>query len=175
MSALHQDYLVYLKNHEIEKLSKIKCLLWLLTRTTFSIVLFYRLSHHRSKLIRFLSIPIYKIMRILSGVQIPRGTIIGKGLFLPHFGMIVLNRKAKYGDFLTIYHGVTVGAKGEASNDMRTPTIGNSVRLSTGSIVLGNVSIGDNVTIGAGAVVVRDISSNSVVVGNPAKPIMIKD
>lgn len=31
------------------------------------------------------------------------------------------------------------------------------------------VSIGDNVTIGAGSVVVKDIPSNSVAVGNPAR------
>ena len=31
------------------------------------------------------------------------------------------------------------------------------------------MTIGDNVTIGAGSVVVKDIPSNSVAVGNPAR------
>ena len=53
--------------------------------------------------------------------------------------------------------------------DFGVPTIGNNVRIATGAIVLGSVSIGDGVLIGAGAVVVKDISSNSIVVGNPAK------
>jgi serine O-acetyltransferase len=172
VSTLHHDYLVYIDQHEIEGFSKTRKFLWLLLKTTFPIVLFYRLSHHKITLVKYLSIPIYKIIRILSGVQIPRGTVIGKGLFLPHFGTIVLNKKAVYGDFLTVYHGVTVGAKGGASDDLNNPTIGNNVRLSTGSIILGDVSVGDNVTIGAGSVVVKSIPSNSIAVGNPAKTIM---
>lgn len=174
MEELHHDYLVYVDEHELESFSKVKRLIWLLFRTTFIIVLFYRLSNHKIKIIKYSAIPFYKFIRILSGVQIPRDTIIGKGLFLPHFGTIVLNRKALYGDFLTIYHGVTVGAKGGASQDSKSPVIGNMVRLSTGSILLGDISIGDNVTVGAGSVVVKSIPSETVVVGNPAKKIASK-
>lgn len=169
MIELQQDYLVYIAEHEIEAYSKTRRLIWLLFRTTFPIVLFYRLSNHRIKAIKYISIPIYKLIRILTGVQIPRSAKIGKGLFLPHFGTIVLNKKAIYGEFLTIYQGVTVGAKGEASEDSKNPTIGNKVRLSSGAIVLGNIHLGDNVTVGAGSVVVKNVSSNSVVVGNPAR------
>lgn len=170
MSALYQDYLIYVEQHELAVYSRIKRLLSLLLKTTFIIVLFYRLSNSDNRLIRWLSIPVYKMIRIFSGVQIPRRTKIGKGLFLPHYGLIVLNHKAIYGDFLTIYHGVTVGAKGGGNKqDFGVPTIGNNVRIATGAIVLGSVSIGDGVLIGAGAVVVKDIPSNSIVVGNPAK------
>ena len=112
MSLLHQDYLVYIDEHELKDFSKLKRWLWLITRTTFPIILCFRLAHHKSKLVKCFFIPLYKLTRIISGVQIPRGTVIGKGLFLPHFGTIVLNKKAVFGDFLTIYHGVTVGAKG---------------------------------------------------------------
>ncbi|PCJ14581.1 MAG: serine O-acetyltransferase [Gammaproteobacteria bacterium] len=172
MSELYQDYLVYIDEHELECYSKFKRIAWLLLRTTFPIVLFYRLSSHEFRLIKYMAIPVYKIIRIISGVQIHRSAVIGKGLFLPHFGTIVLNRKATYGDFLTIYHGVTVGAKGNASNDLRCPVIGDNVRLSTGSIILGDVSIGDNVTVGAGAVVVKNVPSGTIVVGNPAKALV---
>ena len=41
--------------------------------------------------------------------------------------------------------------------------IGNNVNIYP------NVNVGDNVKIGAGTVVVKDVPSNSVVVGNPAK------
>jgi maltose O-acetyltransferase len=37
--------------------------------------------------------------------------------------------------------------------------------------ILPGVTIGDNVTIGAGSVVVKDIPSNVVAVGNPARVI----
>lgn len=35
--------------------------------------------------------------------------------------------------------------------------------------IIGEIKIGDNVIIGAGTVVVKDVPSNVVVVGNPAR------
>lgn len=50
-------------------------------------------------------------------------------------------------------------------------TIGNNVWIGGSVTILPGVTIGDNVTIGAGSVVVKDIPSNSIAVGNPAKVI----
>jgi acetyltransferase-like isoleucine patch superfamily enzyme len=50
-------------------------------------------------------------------------------------------------------------------------TVGSNVYIGFGSIVLPGVTIGDNVVIGAGSVVTRDIPSNSVAVGVPARVI----
>ena len=47
--------------------------------------------------------------------------------------------------------------------------IGNNVFIGADSIVLCNTRIGDNVIIGAGSVVTRNIPSNSVYAGNPAR------
>ncbi|MBR4888527.1 MAG: acyltransferase, partial [Clostridia bacterium] len=47
--------------------------------------------------------------------------------------------------------------------------IGNNVFIGADSIVLCNTRIGDNVIIGVGSVVTKDIPSNSVYAGNPAK------
>lgn len=49
--------------------------------------------------------------------------------------------------------------------------IGNSCLIGTGAVILENRTIGDNVTIGGGAVVTRDIPSDTVVAGVPAKPL----
>lgn len=49
--------------------------------------------------------------------------------------------------------------------------IGNQVFIGASTIVLPGVSIGDRVIIGAGSVVTKDIPSNSVAVGNPARVI----
>lgn len=49
--------------------------------------------------------------------------------------------------------------------------IGNNVHIGTNSIIMPNVSIGDNCIIGCGAIVTKDIPSNSVAVGVPAKVI----
>jgi maltose O-acetyltransferase len=48
-------------------------------------------------------------------------------------------------------------------------TIGDSVWIGGRAVINPGVTIGDNVVIGAGSVVVKDIPSNVVVAGNPAK------
>lgn len=50
-------------------------------------------------------------------------------------------------------------------------SIGNSVWIGGSVTILPGVTIGDNVVIGAGSVVTKDIPSNVVAVGNPAKVI----
>ena len=47
--------------------------------------------------------------------------------------------------------------------------IGNNVFVGASTTILLGVTIGDNVIIGAGSIVSKDIPSNSVAVGNPAK------
>lgn len=47
--------------------------------------------------------------------------------------------------------------------------IGNNVFIGAESVVLPNVNIGNNVVIGANSTVTKDIPSNSVYAGNPAK------
>ena len=47
--------------------------------------------------------------------------------------------------------------------------IGNKVFLGANAVIMPGVTIGDNVIIGAGAVVTKDIPSNMVAVGNPAR------
>lgn len=50
-------------------------------------------------------------------------------------------------------------------------SIGDSVLIGTGSIVLKGVSIGEHSIIGAGSVVCKDIPANCIAAGNPAKVI----
>lgn len=47
--------------------------------------------------------------------------------------------------------------------------IGNNVFIGTSTIIMPGVTIGNDVIIGAGSVVTKDISDNSVYIGNPAK------
>ena len=49
--------------------------------------------------------------------------------------------------------------------------IGNNVNIGWNVMIMPNVVIGDNVIIGAGAIVTKDIPSNSVAVGVPARVI----
>ena len=54
-------------------------------------------------------------------------------------------------------------------------SIGNNVHIGTNAIIMPGVTIGDNVIIGCMAVVTRDIPSNSVAVGIPARVIETVD
>lgn len=47
--------------------------------------------------------------------------------------------------------------------------IGDNVWIGGGAIICPGVTIGNNVTVGAGAVVTKDVPSNVVVAGNPAR------
>lgn len=50
-------------------------------------------------------------------------------------------------------------------------SIGNNVLIGTRAVILPGVKIGNNVVIGAGSVVTKNIPSNSIVAGIPAKVI----
>lgn len=50
-------------------------------------------------------------------------------------------------------------------------SIGNNVRFGVNCIVLKNVSIGDNCFIAAGSIITKDVPSNSIVAGVPARVI----
>src|SRR5580704_6716192 len=41
--------------------------------------------------------------------------------------------------------------------------------IGSGSTILANVTVGENAIVGAGSVVTKDVPSNAIVVGNPAK------
>ena len=49
--------------------------------------------------------------------------------------------------------------------------IGSNVFIGHGTVLLPGITIGDNVVVGAGSIVTRDIPSNSIAVGNPARVI----
>jgi len=52
-----------------------------------------------------------------------------------------------------------------------TINIGSNVHIGINSIIMPGVTIGDNCVIGCGAIVTKDIPSNSVAVGSPARVI----
>lgn len=54
-------------------------------------------------------------------------------------------------------------------------SIGNDCWIGGSAILSPGVTIGDRCIVGAGAVVTKDIPADTIVVGNPAKPIVRKD
>ncbi|CDO89582.1 serine acetyltransferase [Mycobacterium triplex] len=106
--------------------------------------------------------------RILTGVEIHPGAVLGSGLFIDHATGIVIGETAEVGDDVTIYHGVTLGGTG-VDTGKRHPTIGDRVIIGAGAKVLGPIKIGADSRIGANAVVVKEVPTSSVVVGVPGQ------
>lgn len=102
------------------------------------------------------------------GIDIHETTRIGPGLFIGHFGGIIVNSAAVLGKNCNLSQGVTIGTanRGERAGD---PTIGDNVYIGPGAKVVGAVRVGNNVAIGANCVVTKDLPDNAVAVGVPAR------
>lgn len=70
------------------------------------------------------------------------------------------------GNYCRVNGGVVVGNKDSQDN---ISTIGNNVRLSIGSKVIGKVTIGDNAIVAPNSVVIKDVPENTIVSGVPAQ------
>lgn len=106
------------------------------------------------------------------GISIPYNTCIQKGLYIGHFGGIIVSPKCRIGINCNLNHGVTIGET-FGGKYPGVPVIGDSVYIGPHSLIIGGIAIGDNAAIGAGSVVTRPVAAHCVVAGNPAK--MISD
>jgi serine O-acetyltransferase len=109
---------------------------------------------------------LFKVVQIVTGIELPCEVEVGNHFVIDHFGGIVISGYAKFGDNCRIRNGVVVGLKN--IDDPCAPTIGNNVDIGAGAKLLGNIKIGNNVVIGANAVVLTDVPDNSIAVGVPA-------
>lgn len=102
-----------------------------------------------------------------SGIQLPTNAKIDKGLFIAHFGPIIVNPDAVIGKNVNISPGVIIG-KTNRGEKKGVPVIGNNVWIGANAVVVGKITIGDDVLIAPNAYVNTDIPAHSVVMGNPA-------
>ena len=111
---------------------------------------------------------LYKLVQILTGIELPCEAEVGRGFVIDHFGGIVISGYARFGERCRIRNGVVVGLA--HAEDPCAPHIGNDVDIGAGAKLLGRIRIGDRVLIGANAVVVTDIPDDHIAVGVPARP-----
>lgn len=106
--------------------------------------------------------------RFKYGLDISPVTRIGHGLYIGHFGGVVISPYAVLGANINIAQGVTIGAtsRGEKKG---APTLEDRVWVGANAIIVGKVTIGREALIGPGAYVNFDVPSRAVVLGNPGK------
>lgn len=112
------------------------------------LALYYKVKHSR--------------MSAKLGIDI-QPNCFGKGLGLYHYGSIIVNSNARFGDYCVIQSGTNIsdGVVG-----------GDQVYIAAGAKIVRNISIADHVIIAANAAVVKDINEDGITVGGvPAKKI----
>ena len=137
----------------------------------FHALVLHRFSHRLWRLgltlpARFLS----QLGRLLTGVEIPPGARIGRGVFIDHGMGVVIGETAVIGNQCLLYQGVTLGGTGK-QHGKRHPTLHDNVVVGAGAKVLGAITVGSNTRIGAGSVLLRDVGPDSTVVGIPGRVI----
>lgn len=142
----------------------------------FRYTVFFRLAGYlrSNPLTRF---GVYHMVKLLHrhysfryGVHIDISTEIGGGLYLPHVGAIVVNRRCVIGRNCNLSHQVTLGVTNRG-NRKGCPVVGDSVYIGPGAKIIGGITVGDHVAIGANSVVTRNIEAGAVVVGIPGRVI----
>ena len=95
---------------------------------------------------------IYPGAVITSDVRISKGCLINSGVTIGH--------DVSIGEFCNINPGANLAG---------TITIGANTTIGIGAVIKEKINIGANVIIGAGSVVVKDIPSNAIAFGVPAR------
>lgn len=118
-----------------------------------------------SKVQHLIYFVLYSLVRLATGIDIPRSADIGPRLMIHHFGGVIIHPRAKLGSDCVLRHGVTIGERREGGG---TPVIGDRVVFGAYAQVLGAVHVGDGARLGSLSVVLRDVPAGATAVGIPA-------
>jgi len=138
---------------------------------------FYPLVRARSPAVRrishFFSVFAVKAIEVVAGISLSPEAEVGGGLYIGHFGHVVVNPRARIGRNCNLSPGVVIGSggRGESGGESRegVPTLADRVYVGPGAVIFGPVQIGEDAAIGANAVVTKSVPARAVVAGAPAR------
>ncbi|EAN92819.1 putative serine acetyltransferase [Trypanosoma cruzi] len=107
-----------------------------------------------------------------TGIDIHPATSIGHHFFIDHGTGIVIGSTAIIGNYVSIYHGVTLGTRSfpvvaktgeKVRNLARHPIIEDRVTIYANAMVLGRIRIGKDSVIGSHCLVLKDLPPKSMI------------
>ena len=129
----------------------------------------YRIGHA----LETMSVPliprmITEIAHSETGIDIHPGAKIGHSFAIDHGTGVVIGATAILGNHVTLYQGVTLGAKNFPQEEdgslvkgiARHPILGDNVVVYANATILGRITIGNNTTIGGNLWITHDVPAN---------------
>ena len=143
----------------------------IITYPGFLAITFYRVAHIIDELgVKFVPRIITEAAHSKTGVDIHPSAKIGVPFFIDHGTGIVIGETSEIGNYVKMYHGVTLGAlslKGgsKLKGTKRHPTIKDYVTIYSGASILGGETIiEERVTIGSNVFIVNSVIKDTTVV-----------
>jgi len=108
-----------------------------------------------------------------TGIDIHPGARIGSHFFIDHGTGVVIGETCTIGNYVKLYHGVTLGARSFQKDESghivkgtkRHPNVEDNVTIYPNSTILGGETvIGENSTIGANVFLMHSVPPNSLVI-----------
>jgi serine O-acetyltransferase len=95
--------------------------------------------------------------------------VFGPGLYIPHYGTIVVNGNTRVGANCVLHTSTCIAGA-------EPKVIGDNAYISSGVIILGSITIANNTTISANSLVNKSFSDSNVLIGGtPAKILKQRD
>lgn len=138
-------------------------------------MLHYRLAHEMVRLdIPLLPRILTELAHSLTGIDINPGATIGEYFAIDHGTGVVIGETCVIGNHVTLYQGVTLGAKnftldpdGRPVNLPRHPILEDNVTVYANSTILGRVTIGHDTIIGGNVWLTESVEPYSRVIQPP--------
>ena len=133
----------------------------------------------RPEIIRRTGVPVERFLTLIHPTaSVSQSARLGRGVVI--FQHVTVTANAWIGDHVValpnsvVSHDVRIGDYTCVAGGVKISggvTIGRGCYIGTGSAIIGGVEIGDGALVGLGSAVIRNVPANTVVVGNPARPL----